>query len=1233
MKQFAALGVGVAAFLMSSRLPATAPSGLSVEQRVQAQEAIERIYFAHRIGSTTPFSQTVPQEAVRRKVEAYLKKTVALETFWKTPVTGAALRREIERIADRTLYPDRLEEIYRALGDDPVLVQECFARPVLVDRLARSFFAGDTAIHAARREEAEGLRRALAAGEIDPGRPHVKRSEIEIVVTDRGERGDPDDVLSFQSARGAGEPRILRLTSREFAAARDASPRRTGGIGEVTEDRETFRIQVLLDESPGVLRLAVYTIPKITWDEWWANVSKTLDAGAVETVASGAEELPRPQREDAARRNTSQQRRPAAPQLRNVDQRGFPAARHAERPALDGVTSEAQPLESGARSTVTAFSPDDTWDNGSLDAIPHPRSHHSAVWTGTEMIVWGGLNKENYTGAAYQALGTGSRYDPLTDEWTAISNVGAPEPRAYHTAVWVGGRMIVWGGQRAGRPDLYENDIVPFGSGGRYDPQTDTWTPVAYVAIGARYNHVAVSTGTTMIIWGGTSPYYPSLSDGAVYTPSSDTWHKLPSTGAPAGRESAAAVWNGTVMTVWGGFDGSNYLNTTGRYRPATDTWLSTTTTNAPSPRSRHSAVWTGTRMIVWGGADGSGYLNTGGSYNPSSNTWTTITSTGAPPARADHTAVWIGSGTNARMIVWGGNAGVPVGTGGRYDPGPDTWSTVSSAGAPAARQFHSALSTGGLMVVWGGDLQSAPYLYPVSPTDTGARYDPSTDSWTPTSRGNAPAARSGHHAVWTGNEMIVWGGGDGTSATIMNTGGRYDPLTEAWTPTATLNAPETAAVVVWTGARMIVWGGQDSFGSIYNTGSRYDPVGDIWEPMSTIGAPAARASSTAVWTGRWMMVWGGSDGRLPMAAGGLYDPVLDTWKPITTVGSPAKRSGHSAVWTGCRAIVWGGDGGGSTGALYDPEWDRWTPTSTVGAPEPRALHHAFWTGDRMIIWGGNWGYITICGHRTHTGAVYDPGTDSWSAMPYECDADGSVAVWTGTRMVVWGLGLDGDWFYYTTALRYDPVTNLWSTMSQTDAPTLGFDQSAVWTGTHMIVWGGEDSFYLRTGGRYAVTLDTDSDGVYDGFDNCQRVPNPDQADTDGDGTGDACDLDTDNDCAPDVSDCAPLDSSAFAVPGEITGQKFLDRQTQTWVSGAPAAGQGTVHDVVRGFADEFPVGSGSADGCVAAGLTGASVSDGTRPPAGRIFWYLVRGRNACGAGTWGSTTAGAPRLPIVPCP
>ena len=81
---------------------------------------------------------------------------------------------------------------------------------------------------------------------------------------------------------------------------------------------------------------------------------------------------------------------------------------------------------------------DDTWTPTNTSDAPSGRNGHTVVWTGTEMIVWGGY------GGSY--FNTGGRYDPSTDSWAAISTTSAPTGRSGHTAVWTGTEMIIWGG-------------------------------------------------------------------------------------------------------------------------------------------------------------------------------------------------------------------------------------------------------------------------------------------------------------------------------------------------------------------------------------------------------------------------------------------------------------------------------------------------------------------------------------------------------------------------------------------------------------------------------------------------------------------------------------------------------------------------------------------------------------------------------------------------------------------
>jgi hypothetical protein len=89
-------------------------------------------------------------------------------------------------------------------------------------------------------------------------------------------------------------------------------------------------------------------------------------------------------------------------------------------------------------------------------------------------------------------------------------------------------------------------------------------------------------------------------------------------------------------------------------------------------------------------------------------------------------------------------------------------------------------------MIIWGG-IGSTTF-------STGGRYNPVTNVWTPTDNANAPAARFAHTAISTGNEMIVWGGADANFADL-NTGGRFCTQVSAPTPTPTATPTPSATI------------------------------------------------------------------------------------------------------------------------------------------------------------------------------------------------------------------------------------------------------------------------------------------------------------------------------------------------------------------------------------------------------------------------------------------------------
>jgi N-acetylneuraminic acid mutarotase len=164
--------------------------------------------------------------------------------------------------------------------------------------------------------------------------------------------------------------------------------------------------------------------------------------------------------------------------------------------------------------------------------------------------------------------------------------------------------------------------------------------------------------------------------------------------------------------------------------------------------------------MIVWGGWDPAfnSTYNDGARFSPSANTWTSVAVGGAPSGRHLHSAVWTGS----EMIIWGGafdSMGIGyLKDGGRFSPTANTWTPISASGAPPARAQHTSVWTGSEMIVWGG-VGSGGYLY------DGSRYNPVANNWITTPNAGAPLPRSGHSAVWTGNEMVVWGGANGSGS------------------------------------------------------------------------------------------------------------------------------------------------------------------------------------------------------------------------------------------------------------------------------------------------------------------------------------------------------------------------------------------------------------------------------------------------------------------------------------
>lgn len=343
--------------------------------------------------------------------------------------------------------------------------------------------------------------------------------------------------------------------------------------------------------------------------------------------------------------------------------------------------------------------------------------------------------------------------------------------------------------------------------------------------------------------------------------------------------------------------------------------WVPFAMNGAPQARADFALAWTGQELLVWGGirATLEGELRSGGAYALASGTWRPMSITNGLSPRIDPCFAWTGT----MMWNWGGfnvDGDIPSTRVSIYDPVTDAWSFPASRGdEPVARAYTKVVWTGREVLVWGGLAQGENAL------GSGSRYDLASATWSAMSEVGAPVPRWQHLVAWTGTRMLVWGGRFET-VEPAESGGIYDPSTDQWTPMASeqsVTAHEPAGI--WTGRELFVWG--DTLPGLY------DPETNRWRSVSMTGAPSSRRQPMVVWTGRFVVVWGGSSNRTPLGDGGLYNPASDVWTPMSTQNAPAPRLGP-AIWADSEnaMLLWGGIDSQSTrndgAAFYAPMGD-----------------------------------------------------------------------------------------------------------------------------------------------------------------------------------------------------------------------------------------------------------------------------------------------------------------------
>ena len=322
----------------------------------------------------------------------------------------------------------------------------------------------------------------------------------------------------------------------------------------------------------------------------------------------------------------------------------------------------------------------------------------------------------------------------------------------------------------------------------------------------------------------------------------------------------------------------------------------------------------------------------------------------------------------------------------------PDGW-TWRPVGPLAGRQGNVAVWTGTEVIYWGGDRPGRP--------PEGAAYDPSADRWRRLSR-SPLTNRTGAAAVWTGREAVVFGGVNGSGP--QSDGAAYDPVTDHWRMIA--EGPLSGRVPLasaWTGTELLVVGarGLGLFDGIKDAAA-YDPVHDTWRALPAL--PMQINDGASVWTGSELIVYGtfldrqrsvlAPDDR---ARGSALDPVAGHWRDLPV--APLSGQAIALAWDGSETVGWDHD---LNSAAYDGTRDAWRILPDVPLEARDCLPEGVAAGTAV--------FAIHCGQA----ALFDRHRQAWTAVATPATAV-DPPVWTGDGLVQWlgptGRSDDGTWF------------------------------------------------------------------------------------------------------------------------------------------------------------------------------------------------------------------------------
>lgn len=412
---------------------------------------------------------------------------------------------------------------------------------------------------------------------------------------------------------------------------------------------------------------------------------------------------------------------------------------------------------------------------------------------------------------------------------------------------------------------------------------------------------------------------------------------------------------------------------------------------------------------------------------------WRNVRNLGTPRQR--HTATTLRDG---RILVAGGltTNSQALASCELYDPATDTWTPTGSLSE--ARQDHKAvlLNDGRVLVVG---------------RQTAELYDPVTGNWTLTGEMQIKATGPANYetaslTVLANGKALVVGGRAGQLSFPQGRAELYDPATNTWTFTGSLNEGRYLhAALLLDNGKVLVTGGSIRAGTL-NSCELYDPATGQWSRVAALKFPHTTHAAFRLANGSILVAGGGS--RVTE----IYQPATNTWR-LASSSNFALNQGTITQLTDGRILATA-----VRNEIFDPQTERWTVMADPLLP--RILHSisALPNGKALAVGG------TISNTVYRNVEVFDPlgslPAGAWQEAPrldVRRQGHTTTLLDNGKALIV-----AGGWQYASfndilaSALFYD-VNNGWTSAGSLTTPRRNHTATTLPNGQVLVV-GGDNS-------------------------------------------------------------------------------------------------------------------------------------------------------------------------------